>query len=68
MWLDIPIDSGTGAFDRSLGINVSILPYALARSCARVADSKASKSGSLTSIEVVLRGGFEFNLKMFKTF
>ena len=32
-----------------------------------VADSKA-KSGSSTSIEVILRVGFEFNLKMLKTF
>ena len=68
MWLDFPIDSGTGASGRRLGINASILPNSLARSCARVADSKASKLGSLASIEVILRGGFEFNLKMLETF
>ena len=49
-----------------LGINASILPNSLAQSCARVADSKASKS---TSIEVIqpqfLFGGFEFNFKIF---
>ena len=71
-WLDFLIDSGTGAFGRRLGINASILPNSLAQSCARVADSKTSTSGSLTSIEVILpqflRGGFEFNLEMFETF
>ena len=58
----------TGAFGRRLGINASILPNSLPRSCAQVADSKASGSGSLTSIEVILRGGFKFDLNMFKTF
>ena len=70
-WLDIPIASGTGAFGRRLGINALILPNSVAQSCAGVADSKASKSGSSTSIEVILSfsvGGFEFNFKMFKTF
>ena len=54
-WLRFSIDSGTGAFGRRLGIHASIFPFSLARSCARVADSTASKSGSLTSIEVILR-------------
>ena len=58
LWLDFPIASGTGVFGWRLGINASILPNYLARSCAQVADSKASKSGSLTSIEVILHGGF----------
>ena len=51
-----------------LGFKAPILPNSLGRSCALVADSKASKSGLLTSIEVVLCVGFGFNLKMFKTF
>ena len=63
-----PSTQGQERFGRRLGINASILRNSLVRSCARVADLKASKSGSSTSIEVILRGGFEFNLKMFKTF
>ena len=35
---------------------------------ARVAESKESKPGSSTSIKVILRCRFEFNLKMFQTF
>ena len=41
LWLDIPIDSGTGAFGQRLGRNASILPNFLARNCPWEADSKA---------------------------
>ena len=65
-WLDFPIDLGTAL--KNWESMQWFLPISLARSCALVADSEVSKSGSLTSNEVILRGGFEFNLKMFKTF
>ena len=45
-----------------------MLPDSLAPSCARAEDLKKSKSESLTSNEVILSGGFEFNSKIFQMF
>ena len=63
--LIFPSTQGQELFGPRIGIHSSILPNSLSRSCARVADSKASKTGSSTSIGVILCGGFELDLKTF---
>ena len=64
-----PSTQGQERLGRRLGINALILPNYLAPSRARVADSKASKSGSSTDLHWGdSRGGSEFNLALLKTF